>query len=106
MIVLGHTKLATSTRPSLYFNTLTTLLMVTTYLLSLVLHDLSVILGVLGAVATVPVTLTLPGLYLVRLSRQEEEGGSTMIRDRLLGWSFVVLGMCISIFCLYATLRG
>ena len=52
-------------------------------------------LGLVGAIATTPVTLTLPGLYYARLSSQRA--------GVVLGYGVAVLGVCLSGLGLYAT---
>jgi len=84
--------------------------MIITYSLALLLEDISIILGVVGAVATVPITLTLPGLYLARLSSSSSSssgsGGGGSSVDSILGWSCFFLGIFLCGFCLYGTLAG
>jgi hypothetical protein len=55
----------------------------------------SVVLGVVGAIATIPMTLVLPGIYLSRLSR---EG-----RWAWCGTGIAVLGVALSAVGLYST---
>lgn len=61
-------------------------------------QDLSVILGLVGALATVPTTLTLPGLYLARLSADRA--------SKIEGWAAVALGSLLMVMCVYGTLQG
>lgn len=53
-----------------------------------------------GAVATTPVTLTLPGLYYARLHRQKQ---GRLTGPELVGWATVGLGVAISALALYTT---
>jgi hypothetical protein len=62
-------------------------------------QDLSVVLGIVGAVATVPITVSLPGLYQSRLF------ADSAIR-KAEGRAGLVIGTVLMGFCLYGTLAG
>ena len=76
--------------------------MLVVYAIALCVQSLNAILGVVGAIATVPITLTLPGIYMALLAR----GGLKGVFDRVVGWGCFVMGMLITVFCLYGTLAG
>lgn len=87
--------------PSYVFIGWTLLLMGSSYILGLVLHELDFILGLIGAMATVPVTLILPGLYLAKLADPTSQRGRI---DQWLGYGSMILGIFVSVLCLYGTL--
>jgi hypothetical protein len=62
-------------------------------------QDLNVVLGIVGAVATVPTTLTLPGMYLALMEPEKKW-------VRLQGWLAFAIGNALMILCLYSTLAG
>ncbi len=83
------------------FFTITLALFAVTLTAGLLLRDLSTILGVVGAVATLPISLTLPALYLAQFTRK----GDTP-RERVLcwvAWAGVVLGVAMTGAFLYGT---
>lgn len=63
------------------------------------ISQINLILGVAGALSTVPITLVLPGRYLIALS-QGPEGKAQRIKGHVALWAGVVL----TIVCLYGTL--
>lgn len=127
MTLLGPTGMAQICRgrgTSSIFFSLTFLLLALTYAAALSFTNLSLILGFIGAIGIVPVSLTLPSLYLVyftsaSLEEENEDhdkrqnGGSEksrrMRKERLLqilGYAGVVLGVSMTVFFLYGTLMS
>lgn len=91
---------AATTAAPVFFTT-TLALFAVTLALAFSCKNLSTILGVVGAVATVPISLTLPALYLARFTQD----GRTPA-DRALYWVGclgVVLGMAMTGLFLYGT---
>lgn len=96
------------------FILLTCLLLLLSFGLALAFQDLSVILGTVGALATVPISLTLPSLYYLSLalppslpSQQAKEGDGEGGRGGE-GWRIVArlgvgMGLLMSIVFLYGT---
>ena len=93
-----------------HFVSATVVLVVVSYLLALSCNDLSVILGTVGALATVPVSLTLPSLYFLCLSSLSptlsslpaEEEGKTR-RWRVVARIGVGLGLVMTVLFMYGT---
>lgn len=100
MIMLQRAKLPAWLTPSRVFFSLTVLLLVLTYLVASTCQDISVILGLVGAIATVPTTLTLPGLYMSRLCDPQDRA------TKIEGWAGVVIGTVLMVLCVYGTLEG
>lgn len=95
----SSTTTTTTAAPVFFTTTLT--LFAFTLACAFAFKDLSTILGVVGAVATVPISLTLPALYLAYFTR-----GKTTREDAVLhwvGWFGVVLGMAMTGLFLYGT---
>ncbi|TFJ88733.1 hypothetical protein NSK_000302 [Nannochloropsis salina CCMP1776] len=93
-----------------HFVSATVVLVVVSYLLALRFTDLNVIQGTVGALAMVPVCLTLPSLYFLRLSSLSptlsslpaEEEGKTR-RWRVAARIGVGLGLVMTVLFMYGT---
>lgn len=63
------------------------------------ISQINLILGVAGALSTVPISLVLPGQYLVALS-PGPEGKTDRIKGRVAMWA----GVALTVICLYGAL--
>lgn len=72
------------------------------WLIAITVSRINVILGVAGALSTVPIALLLPGQYLVNLAAPGDAGKHDRIKGRVAMWSGVVL----TGICLYGSLAG
>jgi amino acid permease len=62
--------------------------------------SINVILGVAGALSTVPIALLLPGKYLAALSAPGPAGKADRLKGRVAMWA----GVCLTVVCLYGSL--
>jgi len=97
MAIIQSTAMARQLGPSRLFMVVSAGIILLPFFAALSVDNLSVVLGVVGAVATVPVTITLPGLYLALLTRR---GGGSQGKIWL-GWACFLLGNILSVLCLY-----
>jgi len=82
------------------FLTITLLLVAFAFVVAISVANLNVILGVGGALSTVPITLVLPGSYTASLAKEGPAGDGDRRKGRLAMYS----GYVLTFLCLYGAL--
>lgn len=86
--------------PKRVFFLVTIAILLLNWLVAVAVSDISVILGVAGALSTVPIALLLPGQYLIALAAPGDAGRSDRLKGRIAMWS----GIMLTGICLYGSL--
>lgn len=88
--------------PKRVFLLVTVALVAFNWLVAVSVSSINVILGISGALSTVPIALLLPGSYLAALAAPGPAGRSDRIKGRVAMWAGVVL----TAICLYGSLAA
>ncbi len=99
MSMLGPKFLKRHNSKRVFFTT-TMLLIAFAFVVAISVANLNVILGVGGALSTVPITLVLPGSYTTSLAKHGPAGESDRRKGRLAMYS----GYALTFLCLYGAL--
>ena len=79
---------------------LTAVLCVSAFAIAFFVHDLGIVLAIVGATGSTLISYILPGLFYVVLYRDEGWSVERMLAAALLGWGMIVVPLCLVVIFL------
>jgi amino acid permease len=76
---------------------LTTFLLLLTFLIALNVHQLELVLGIIGSTGSTTISFILPALFYLKLSPKSEFPGARGLAKALMSVGFVIMVVCLAI---------